>query len=87
MQHSAHPPPCPRCGALVYRTHTCRSSGLRPDPAPVLVPAPASFRDDVERARRARRVEALAFELDLDEDVAAGRVLAADRAWSEDVGL
>lgn len=90
MQHSHAAPPCPRCGTPVYRTHTCRVSGLTTRPGrPVVegVPKPADFDDQVARARRAARAEALAFELDLPLEVAGARVRDADRAWAEDVGL
>jgi len=90
MQHSHHAPPCPRCGTPVYRSHTCRVSGLTTRPGrPVVegVPKPADFDAQVERARRQARVEALAFELDVDEHVASARLRLADAAWSEDVGL
>jgi len=62
MNHTQTPPTCPQCGARVYRTHTCRVSGLRlglngklPEPGEVLpaarpltlVPMPEGWRDQV----------------------------------------
>jgi hypothetical protein len=87
MQHSTHPPACPRCGATVYRTHTCRVSGLRPQAGEVYVPKPVDFDAQVERARRLARVDQVALDFELDAETAAARLRMADAAWSEDVGL
>ena len=54
MRNTQPIPTCPRCKVRVYRTHTCRSSGLTPGsldaPARVgaplaLVPMPDGWRD------------------------------------------
>ena len=62
MRNTQSPPTCPQCGARVYRTHTCRASGLRlglngklPErgevlpvaPPLALVPMPEGWRDQV----------------------------------------
>jgi len=62
MRNTQSVPTCPQCGARVYRTHTCRASGLRlglngklPEPGEVLpvatplklVPMPEGWRDQV----------------------------------------
>jgi len=87
MRHSASPPTCPQCGSVVYQTHTCRRSALAPTPAPALVAAPSTFREDVRAARRQARVTQACLDLGLDRLTADARVRDADRAWSEDVGL
>jgi hypothetical protein len=61
MNHTQPIPTCPQCGARVYRTHTCRKSGLTQFTLPenaqpvvaaaplALVPMPEGWRDQARQ--------------------------------------